>query len=1043
MAITIKLRNDTTANWEYYNPVLAKGEIGLATDSLKFKFGNGVSQWKDLAYAKASTNVDNIENKINEILAKHTIYDNDISQINADLSTVEQSIDTLRADIITGENSMSSVITGYYTALLDNYVSANINVRAVSSDILELSAFIDGEVKLISTFDDRIKTNTNYIDEISSKITNSANFTYATVSALNEVSTAVLNHSEYIEKLYSDVAANTTNIVNLQQTKLDASIYVSEISTLSSELSTEISNKANKDGIEDFVKSIVDDSVSAITTNITTLSAELDNKSDIEHTHSTDKIYYNGTPTTTTITNIIDIIDDTVKFGIYNNISDKGSINAIIDVSSNIPVIAVKTVNNNAISSELSVNPDSIVYSEYSSETSNIPETVNVYSFSNTENKIAKISDILPVVSNNAVKGNNIEIKQPEWNEANGHWLIKQANADNNDTQIKIKQDQTDNGSYQCTELISKKAVENIQDNLQTEIDDINSILEVTVANAGNWEIVNENILIYPSSYDAASSVSSDIYYIYYNITNVLSDSSLIKDNIEIPTEVIDEAYYQFKQLTVKLSSGYVNNNPTNYKICAAVYLQTTYKNTQGNDVKRLTKLFESLESFVFEQGKEYTYTFASASTVKIKLNDNSQKIYIGFVVVNTNEQTYINVDNIRTVENGNNNIGLVYEQSFSNETNINKYSTNIYVYGNIVNDNFVVIKDYVNTISAELEVDIDNLSNNIYTELEEVSSTLSEEMVALSESAKLTEDITVTGVSNVGALKNGDTLSAGTTLTNILKTMLQVELEAIRKYPTISQLSGTRGSGYVKVGTDITTGWTIGVNYTDGTYTIDPNVESSTINAGTSVLGYTYSYPDGTAGEETTTINTETNATTYEFSANAGNINNMPEKVLTYSIFAKHSDGAPVTSNTGIVHDEWKIDGGNTNTYMVRFTGYRPFYKNYLSEQLDASSINSTYVTNTIGNSSTIPINNVKEITLEINPNSKGVAFAYPSASNKTPVSVIDTGALGADIITSFNSVHCTVSSENNYDTADYIVYYINYSVPNEKQNTYIVKLS
>ena len=44
-------RHDTSANWTSVNPVLAAGEMGVETDTNKFKFGDGVTAWADLAYA--------------------------------------------------------------------------------------------------------------------------------------------------------------------------------------------------------------------------------------------------------------------------------------------------------------------------------------------------------------------------------------------------------------------------------------------------------------------------------------------------------------------------------------------------------------------------------------------------------------------------------------------------------------------------------------------------------------------------------------------------------------------------------------------------------------------------------------------------------------------------------------------------------------------------------------------------------------------------------------------------------------------------------
>lgn len=51
---TIKLRRGTAAAWTSANPVLASGELGLETDTLKIKFGNGATAWNSLAYHAAT-----------------------------------------------------------------------------------------------------------------------------------------------------------------------------------------------------------------------------------------------------------------------------------------------------------------------------------------------------------------------------------------------------------------------------------------------------------------------------------------------------------------------------------------------------------------------------------------------------------------------------------------------------------------------------------------------------------------------------------------------------------------------------------------------------------------------------------------------------------------------------------------------------------------------------------------------------------------------------------------------------------------------------
>jgi len=46
--VRIQLRRDTAANWTSSNPVLRAGEVGIETDTLKFKIGNGTSTWTQI-----------------------------------------------------------------------------------------------------------------------------------------------------------------------------------------------------------------------------------------------------------------------------------------------------------------------------------------------------------------------------------------------------------------------------------------------------------------------------------------------------------------------------------------------------------------------------------------------------------------------------------------------------------------------------------------------------------------------------------------------------------------------------------------------------------------------------------------------------------------------------------------------------------------------------------------------------------------------------------------------------------------------------------
>ena len=51
MTTTIKLRRDTASNWANANPILAAGEPGVETDTLRVKYGDGSNTWTNLAYS--------------------------------------------------------------------------------------------------------------------------------------------------------------------------------------------------------------------------------------------------------------------------------------------------------------------------------------------------------------------------------------------------------------------------------------------------------------------------------------------------------------------------------------------------------------------------------------------------------------------------------------------------------------------------------------------------------------------------------------------------------------------------------------------------------------------------------------------------------------------------------------------------------------------------------------------------------------------------------------------------------------------------------
>lgn len=56
MAVQIQFRRDYSGNWSYYNPTLAEGELGIETDTMRLKLGDGYNSWNSLPYWTGSGN---------------------------------------------------------------------------------------------------------------------------------------------------------------------------------------------------------------------------------------------------------------------------------------------------------------------------------------------------------------------------------------------------------------------------------------------------------------------------------------------------------------------------------------------------------------------------------------------------------------------------------------------------------------------------------------------------------------------------------------------------------------------------------------------------------------------------------------------------------------------------------------------------------------------------------------------------------------------------------------------------------------------------
>lgn len=145
----IILRNDTANNWTTNNPVLLKGEIGLETDTGKYKIGDGTSNWQALQYyvnldQDSKTSLDtliemlNDDNfgKVDDVQVNGTTVVNDkIANISIGVLTTTT---TTQAEVPNGESFTNNIVlhkiakTGDYNDLL-NKLNVVDNLDSVST----------------------------------------------------------------------------------------------------------------------------------------------------------------------------------------------------------------------------------------------------------------------------------------------------------------------------------------------------------------------------------------------------------------------------------------------------------------------------------------------------------------------------------------------------------------------------------------------------------------------------------------------------------------------------------------------------------------------------------------------------------------------------------------------------------------------------------------------------------------------------------------------------------------------------------------------
>ena len=259
-----------------------------------------------------------------------------------------------------------------------------------------------------------------------------------------------------------------------------------------------------------------------------------------------------------------------------------------------------------------------------------------------------------------------------------------------------------------------------------------------------------------------------------------------------------------------------------------------------------------------------------------------------------------------------------------------------------------------------------------------------------------LTKDITTAGsYTSVGNIAKGSTeLTAGKSIADVLQAIFTKELNPSTTQPYVNL--SVPNAGTHEVGSVVAISYAASLNA--GSYTYGP---------ATGVVAESWEITD-TAGNSSTEASGSFNEVTVTDDAN-------------YSITAKvnHTEGAIPVTNLGNEYASGKIAAGTKSKTSGSLTGFRKFFYGANVTAADLNSENIRKLTNSTG-----AVGNSQAFSISIPEGATQVIIAFPTSTNKTLSSVIDTGAMNSPITDSFIKSNVDVEGANGYEAVSYDVY-------------------
>ena len=251
--VRIQLRRGLSTQWTSINPVLAGGEAGFESDTLKIKIGDGATHWNSLGYATVTPQ--NLTDAIASVVAGEvadyatltdlsTAISQEVSDRNAAIATAVSAVvagedfialaekgvangvadldsagkvpdSQINSDIARSSDVTSAIATAKSQAITtsEGYTDTAVSAEATS----RTSAIEEGKSQAITTSNlytdtqvtSAIETSNTYAD---TKIANLVNGAPSILNTLKKIDDAINNDSSFATTIAQDIASTITSL---------------------------------------------------------------------------------------------------------------------------------------------------------------------------------------------------------------------------------------------------------------------------------------------------------------------------------------------------------------------------------------------------------------------------------------------------------------------------------------------------------------------------------------------------------------------------------------------------------------------------------------------------------------------------------------------------------------------------------------------------------------------------------------------------------------------------------------------------------------